>query len=456
VPQQPQTMPLALSGVPQPQQIPVAAPAPVIPAPQPPPQVQIQQPQDPEAVQTAAIAREHALRQDAEGQFSSNSPASILATLSGIAGNVAGALTGKGDVGTQGVQYGDQLRQDAAQKQRQYMARVLEAEQKYKLEQKELTEIRNKQLRADSMVPLINRLGDTQLKAALFSHLAAGDVDGAQAALHQAEQDKRQRELDVFNRSLKTEQSEMSRERLDMAKQRAELDEKIKEIRLAQSTRNFLEQPKKEQEKIVRQESNEYRQQTAKLRGPVSAYVDVVQQLGDLEGPEAKERLNRILGAMGSARGMFTGTQEDKRLFQSLQKLFAQAKTEDFGQTMTTGEREVIAAGAGMKIGGGIFSNTLRNADNVIPTLLKLGEEMDAKLDSAGANKQEQTLSGFEKGGNYLTLKTFREAITDSKAIGGKNLDSTPPGVEPGIWAKLNRTQRVKFYKELTGATNAQ
>jgi hypothetical protein len=458
MPQKPQTAPLPLSGVPQQAQIPVQAPAAAIPAPQPPaaPQVQLQQqPFDQEAAQNVAIAREQALRGQAQEQYPDQSSASILATLSGIAGNIAGTLTGKGDVGTQAVQYGGQLREEAGQKQRQFMTRVLEAEQKYKVEQKEMTDLRNKQLRADSMVSLINRLPDAELKTALFSQLAAGDVDGAQSALHQAQEMQRQRELDAFNRKLKIEQSEMATDRLDMAKRRAELDEKIKEINYAQKVYNYSTMPEKEQRKIVEKETKEYNSTTQKLKGPVSDFVSIMQMIGDPESPEAKDRLNRIMGATGVARGAYLGTPEDKKLFQAIQHLYATVKTEDFGASFTADEQRIFKAAAGVGIGSGLLGNVGRNADNVIAGLQDMQKIFETKLDAAGANKHPRTLEGFEKGGNYLTLRAFTSAMQDARAIGGKNLDSTPAGVDPNVWSQLNRSQRTEFYKQVGGA-NAQ
>jgi hypothetical protein len=237
---------LALSGVPQPMQIPDQAPQAQTPAPQPPPQpqapaVQIQQqPYDQAASEATAIAREQALRQTAEQQFPDQSPATILATLSGIAGNIAGAITHKGDVGAAGVEYGDKLRQETGQQQRQYMARVLEAEQKYKQEQKDLTDLRNKQLRADSLAPLISRLPDAQMKASLYGQLAAGDVDGAQAAFHQAQEMQRQREMDLLNRKLKLDQFDLATQKFDLRQQQAELDSKYKELRYADKLREYV------------------------------------------------------------------------------------------------------------------------------------------------------------------------------------------------------------------------
>ncbi len=454
MPQKPQTAPLPFSGVPQQGQIPVQAPA--IPPPQPPAQpasVQIQQPvYNPNEALAEGTARDQALAAQAQQLYPDQSSASILATLSGIAGNVAGALTGRGDVGASAVQYGDNLREQAGQKQRQFMARVTEEEQKYKQQQKELTDLQNRQLRANSMVPLINRVGDTAVKTSLYTQLAAGDVDGAQQALGQYQEMQRQRELDVFNREQKTLMNDMSVQRLDLAKQRAEMDEKLKEITYAQKVRNFAEQPKKEQEKIVGRETREYNAATAKIKAPVQGYVSIAQQLGDLDGPEAREKLSRILGVGGSLRGSTKfGSDEDRKLFQDLQRLFAVVKTEDFGASFTEGEKQLFAAGAGLNVGTGIFNNALKDPNNVINGLRAIERELGAKLDAAGANKQDRTIEGFEKGGNFLTLRTFTKAIADAAATGPVNLDRVPEGVKPELWMQLNRSKRAEFMRAARG-----
>jgi hypothetical protein len=457
---QPQTLPF--SGVPQPMQIPNQAPQAPIPAPQPPqqapaPAVQIQQqPYDQAASEATAIAREQALRQTAEQQFPEQNPASILSTLAGIAGNIAGAITHKGDVGNAGVEYGDKLRQESGQQQRQYMARVLEAEQKYKQEQKDLTDLQNKKLRADSLAPLISRLPDAQMKAALYGQLAAGDVDGAQAAYHQAQEMQRQREMDVFNRKLKLDQTELANAKFDLRQQQTELDAKLKEINYAQKVRNYAEQPEKEQRKIIEKDSKEYKQYTQKYISPVSDFVSIVQKLGDLDSPEAKEKLNRLLGATGSARAQYFGTKEDKELYQTMVRLHGIMKTPDFGTSLTNNEQALLKSFTGLDISGKLLGNLGRNADNVVAGLKDVQRVLESRLNTGASGLHPKAIEGFEKPGQYVTPRAFAQAIQDARAIGGKNLDATPPGVDANVWSRLNRAQRTEFYKQVQGVGNAQ
>lgn len=457
MPQKPQTMPLALSGVPQPAQIPVAAPAPAAP-PSPPAQpqsVQIQQqPFNPVQAQAEATARDQSLAAQAQQIYPDQTKASILATLSGIAGNIAGALTGKGDVGAQAVQYGGDLREQQAQKQRQFMARVVDAEQRYKQEQKDLTDLQNRQLRANSMVPLINRLPDAEVKAALFTQLAAGDVDGADAGLRHAMEMQRQRERDALDRKLKIERSDMAATRLEMAQQKQEIDNYLKSLR----AEDLATKPVREQQKIIDKQTKDYNANIKKIAAPITDYVSIMQQLGDPNSPEAKERLNRISGLFGTARGAYglKASPEDRKLYQSLQHLIATVKTEDFGGSLTSNEQAILKAAFGTNIGGGLLGGIGKDADSVIAGLQGLEQVFNSRLSAAGANMHEKTLAGFEKNGSPLTQRSFNQAIQDARAIGGKNLDAVPQGVAPDVWAKLPRAQRVEFYKQVMGAGNAQ
>lgn len=461
MPQKPQTAPLPLSGVREQQQIPGAAPAPAAPAFQPPPvdpRVQIQQqPFDQAAAQNVAIARDQALKQQAEGAYPENNPASLLSTLAGIAGNIAGAITHKGDVGSAAVQYGDQLRQDAATKQRQFMARVTEEEQRYKQQQKELTDLQNKQLRANSLVPVINGLKVApEARAAIFTQLAAGDVDGADSAIRHAEQMVRQREQDALNATLKNQASEISLLNAQIRSERWEKDKQLKDINYLQKLQDYTQKPAREQQKIVDKESKDYNSSIQKIKGPLQDFTTIMQMIGDPESPEAKAKLNRIMGATGAARGQYLGTPEDKQLYQALLRLHGTMKTEDFGSSLTNNEQAILKSFTGIDLSGKLLGNLGRNADNVLAGLQGVQRILEGKLDAAGAGKLPATLQAFEKGGNPLTLRAFTQAVQDAKAIGGKNLDATPPGVDPDVWMKLNGAQRREFYKQISGASNAQ
>jgi hypothetical protein len=450
---------LPLTGVPdqlQPQP-PAPQSAPAIPAPAPgmpvDGQIQVNLPQyDQAAAQQAAVQRDQSLQAQAQQIYPQDNTASLLATLAGVAGNIAGAMNNHGAAGETSLQYGDQLRERAVADQQKFVARTREEEAKYKTEQEQKFALQNKQLRANSLVPLVNSVSDPKMKAVLFTQLAAGDVDGAEANFRHFQEMKRQEVNDLLNRQIKLQSMENQQLRIGMAQQENEMKQKLQEITLAQKQQDFVLKPAREQQKIMAQETRDYNNQLGKIKGPISDYVDIVQQLGGLDSPDAQKKLTRILGLGGTIKGTITGSAEDKALYQKLNRIFGGTlRAEDFGSRFSAAEQKIVSDAAGFTVGGGAFANTFRNPDSVIQGLKVIENEFRTKLNSAAAGKQDRTLQEFEKGGSPITPHAFDTALANAALTGPVDMNKVPAGVDPSVWVQMNQATRAQFHKHLRG-----
>lgn len=440
-PKQQNTAPLPLTGVPSTD---LSAALPQTPPPF------VPQLADPAAVQAQAIARQQALQQQATTLYPESTPASILATLSGLAGNIAGALTGQGAVGNPAVEFGQQLMQRQRQEQDQFVALTNQEELRIRQEEKTLTDLQNRKLQAESLIPVIQRIPDTDLQVALLAQNATGDVEGVRAGLAQYEQLKRQKEMDQFSREYKADLAESRDEREKLSKLRFELSLESEKRRAEQREREISLRDRAQREGYYQKDIADYRKNVAPLNQTAENLSEVYSILGDPDSPEAQAKLARLLGAGGAARGVLPrlASAEDRRLAQAIGKLFYKNLRSDVGANFTGIEEKVAEAFTGYGFGKKLGTTLVNSPDQLANGIKAVERELKAQLDARTSSYMPGTLERMRES-RMLNLPDTVETIENLKKLGGGvDLNRQPKRVTPQQWQKADRQTRIKYLLE--------
>lgn len=393
----------------------------------------------------AAVERARILQLAAEEASQPLQTGALLSTLAGLAGNIAGAVTGQGAVGNSGLALGQQLTQQAQIQQQRFINNAQEEAFRMQQERARLAEFQNKKIQADSLAPLIeSRVPDAKERAALFAQLAALDVEGVRRALAAKTDDEKRAMMEASKRAIGAERLELARERLELTK--AQLAEAAADR--DRKAERFALKDVRDQEKQIAQEASKFEAKATRVRPVVNAYERIEELLGNPESPEAAQKIARLFTLQGGLVGRFrgVGTEEDKRLTQALNQLGAQYKTKLFGQTLTKGEEAITTALQGFKLGDLTFNNILRDPTVVQNFLSSVRGEIESELSGLESSVNPATLEKLSANERALTLRRFTERL-EARRNAPSNLNQVPAGVNPNIWIKMTPQQKQEFYR---------
>jgi hypothetical protein len=400
------------------------------------------------------VALQQAAAQYAPSQEYNQGALSAIAAL----GNVAGAVSGQGAIGAPALQMAEQLRQEGRLQQESFFRRVRQEEETIKLERAARAQMENAALRADSIRPLIeSKVSDPLEKAMLYQALAAGKIDETQAFIQKYEENQ----LNVDRAKLELQHK---RELFPYQKSKAVQDVTLGDQRISENYVDFAAKtgglnslPASARRELMQKQGQEFTKAIEKDLPTMNTFLQVDRLVGGLGTEAAQKRLERILGLGGTIKGAYTGSQEDRELFSSINKMFASAKTRDFGASLTDGEKKLLDAGLGFSLGNSLYSNTFADAATLNSLLSKLGEEIGGKLSLAQNGLDPAVIKELSKDGMpFKSLDNFSQVRALHRDIGGYkgNLDVPPPelksaGVSNDDWIGLSPIQKLNLIKSM-------
>jgi hypothetical protein len=457
-----QSAPLGFTGVPDAGQIAVPA---SMPAPQPPPPGSAlpmqQQPFSHPQAEAQAIAREQALQSQAQQAIPGTDTATILAALAGIAGNVAGALSGRGAVGNPGVQLAGNLYDRNRQKQREFADNVKAEEQRIKMEQQQAAQLRDKQLIADSLVPLINRVPDPAEKAALF-RMAAADPSAAYGAVNQYWDRTNKMEAQSEALQMKRERFAFEQESAAMRKERSVLDEELKRIKLAKEAKNLANGDNKEFQKVFRTQRSKHAMEYGKVEGIVEPLLQLEAELGGIDSETARQELAKLTGLKGIGAGRYRGDEKARRISLLLNNIITKSKTKDFGSALTATEKPLLDEAMGYVIGGSMTGNVFNTPEKIQEGLRILRNTMQSAVDRTDAIFDRDVVDAIDRDERYskqiMTSGRFARELENARAAGGIDLANgyKQLGIKADTWLRMTRSEKLEVVKQLKEAAGGQ
>jgi hypothetical protein len=449
-----QTAPLGFTGVPDAGQIAVPASAPAMPA-LPIQQQPFNQPQ----AEAQAVAREQALQAQAQQAIPGTDTATILAALAGIAGNVAGALSGRGAVGNPGVQLAGNLYDRNLQKQREFADNVKAEEQRIKMEQQQAAQLRDKQLIADSLVPLINRVPDPAEKAALF-RMAAADPSAAYGAVNQYWDRTNKLEKEALELDRKRERFAMDQDTADLRRERDRLANEFKELQVAKAKKSLSEGDNKEFQKVFRTQRSKHAMEYGKVEGIVEPLLQLEAELGGIDSETARQELSKLTGLKGMGAGRYRGDEKARRISLLLNNIITKSKTKDFGSALTATEKPLLDEAMGYVIGGSLTGNVFNTPEKIQEGLRQIRNIMTSAVDRTDAIFDKDVVDAIDRDERYskqiMTSGRFARELELAREVGGTDLTKVPAGVDANEWLKSSRSEKLELLQMIKRSASGQ
>ena len=450
-----QTAPLGYTGVPDTQQVavPASASQPTLPM--------QQQPFNQAAAEGEAVVREQALQAAAQGAVPGTDSATILAALSGIAGNIAGAISGRGAIGNPGVQLAGNLYERNLSQQRQFADNVKAEEQRIRMEQQQAAELRDKQLIADSLVPLINRVQDPAEKAALF-RMAASDPRLAYAAVNQYWDRTNKLEKDAAYLDMKRERFAMDQETAELRKERSALNDELKKLQIAKESKNLANGDNKEFQRVFRTQRAKHSVEYAKVEGIVEPLLELEAELGGIDSESARQQLAKLTGVKGMGAGRYRGDEKTRRVSLLLNNIITKSKTKDFGSALTATEKPLLDEAMGYVIGGSLTGNVFNTPEKIQEGLRIVRDTMQRAVDRTDSIFDKDVVDAIGRDERYskqiMTSSRFAQELENSRAAGGIDLANgyKQLGISPNTWLKMNRSEKLQVVRQLKEAAGGQ
>jgi hypothetical protein len=451
-----QSAPLGFTGVPDSQQV-------AVPAPMPTPQalpIQ-QQPFNQPQAEAQAVAREQALQSAAQQAIPATDTATILAALAGIAGNVAGALSGRGAVGNPGVQLAGNLYDRNLAKQREFADNVKAEEQRIKMEQQQAAQLRDKQLIADSLVPLINRVPDPAEKAALF-RMAAADPSAAYQAVNGYWDRTNKLEQQAMALDLKRERFAMDQDSADLRKERERLTNEYKQLQIAKASKSLSEGDNKEFQKVFRTQRSKHAVEYGKVEGIVEPLLALEAELGGVDSENARQELAKLTGLKGIGAGRYRGDEKARRISLLLNNIITKSKTKDFGSALTATEKPLLDEAMGYVIGGSLTGNVFNTPEKIQEGLRQIRSIMTSAVDRTDSIFDKDVVDAIDKDDRYskqiMTSGRFARELENARAAGGIDLANgyKQLGIKADTWLRMSRSEKLEVVKQLKEGAGGQ
>ncbi len=380
---------------------------------------------------------------------------SILNALAAV-GNIAGAAAGKGSVGDPALRMAEQLRQEGRMQQETFFRRVRDEEERLKEEKAALLKAQNNALRADSLRPLVSRIKDPKEQAALYAQIATGGLDEAQAYMQKYEEMQLDKAKSSLELQLKRQQfsTQATKDAQEIIKNGLSIEKAERDKAAETGTLNNL--PAAAKRELMAKQGKQYNDVIKDDVELINRYLAADRLVGGFGTPAAEAKIARILGLGGSIRGQFTGSTEDREVFQAINNLFSVAKTKDFGASFTADEKKLMQAGVGFSLGGALTGNTFADPKALNNTMSKMADFMGGKLASAANGIDPAVQAELSKDGfAFKSLDNFTRTRMLHQEIGGYagNLDNPPKSLKQSLglsndeWLKLSPLQKLELIK---------
>lgn len=408
---------------------------------------------DQQGVLDEATARDLALQEAAAGAAPNNNQEASIASMLGIAGNIAGAISGRGAAGNPGLQLAEQMRQEGRLQQESFFRRVRQEEEFIKQERAARDAAINNQLVADSLRPMIKTLSDPNEQAMFNQLLNAGQVDQARSLFYNRQQEILSNQVRNMELRMKEQAHGVSQVKglQSITKENIELQN------LGASDYSQLT-PGKQREEFKKQ-STEFNSRIKKAFPMIEAYASLDEVLGGVDSDVAVKKLERLTGFMGQDRGTkkWMGTPEDKAAFQAINNFFTIWKTEAFGSQFPDTEKFMAEAGMGFTLGERFMGNLTRDPRALQLALNRFKGEIRAKLSSAEQGLDPAIVTKLSVAGLPSTsLQNFEQALQLNRELGGfaGSLDRLPPELadQPNaqdLWLQSTPSTKKKLLIQL-------
>lgn len=412
------------------------------------------QPQQQAPIAADAQARQMALESAAADAHPTLNAGSLIATLAGLAGNVAGAASGRGAVGNSGLNLAEQLRSQAMSQQQQFMERARSEEQRIRGELKIEEDRQGRELRAKSLAPVIMAKVHGPEADAMLAQIAAGDVDGAQAAYKAYVDDERQRKMAELSDELRRKADIRSQEREDRIADYAEKSYKLREQNAQLQKDKWTFSSATARQKMADENIRQFTKETEVIVEPYTALQRLMADVGGLDNPKLEERLAEVAGLKRITAGSPLAARSQSKLYSNLASVFGLVGRSRGGTSLTSSEQRILTQALGADIFSPAFDlRAIRNPGQLASGLQALQQIMEARITEAGVNiGVPEIWAEYERRGGQLSKRAFTEYRQLVAETGPVDLDSPPHPEVAKDWRGMTANQKLKLIRELRGA----